>query len=69
MTPETPADTSHSDPETRAQLLIERGIAHAEAGEHEEALADLIEAQRCAAEAGDDELVTVTYINQGFAHT
>ena len=69
MTPETPADTSHSDSEARAQLLIERGIAHAEAGEHEDALADLIEAQHCAAEAGDDELVTITYINQGFAHT
>lgn len=55
--------------ENHAWDLIESGIAHAEAGEHDNAIADLLEAERLGEKAGFAEVRRVSLINQGFAHS
>lgn len=69
MTLEESAADITPDAEARAHELIENGISCAEAGDHDEALSDLREAEALAAEIGDDGLVIAAVINQGYAHT
>jgi tetratricopeptide (TPR) repeat protein len=59
---------SEPDPAARAKELIKQGIAHAEAGDADAALAALDEADRLAEKAGLDALVASARINKGFAH-
>ena len=56
------------DPAARARDLIEQGIAQAEAGDTDAALAALDEADRLATAAGDVSLLASARINKGFAH-
>lgn len=58
-----------ADPIATAHDLMERGIASAESGDLDAALAHLSEAERLATEAGDPELASAALINQGYAYT
>lgn len=48
---------------------MERGISRVESGEHDAALADFREAERVAEQAGLDDLVIASRINQGYAYS
>ena len=59
-------DIASTDPEIRASALIERGIEFEQSGDSEAALADLVEAEAVAAEAGLAGLQVAALINRGW---
>lgn len=63
------ADLTSPESRTRAWALMKRGILRVDSGDHDAAMADFLEAERVAEQAGLDDLVSVSRINQGHAYS